>query len=58
MPRAKPEFAIFISVLGALLAIGVPALRRDNVLLGWSCLGLAIVVIAWACTTLWRARQS
>ena len=56
MPRAKPEYAIFLSLLGVLIAIGVPAISRGDLLLGSACLALAAIAVVWAAITVFRTR--
>jgi hypothetical protein len=54
---ARPELAIFFAVLGVLIAVGVPALQREQLVLGWTCLALAAAVAAWGGIVLWRSRN-
>ena len=56
MAKAGPEYAIFFAVLGILTAIGVPAIQRGQLVLGWLCIALAGAVLLWGCWSLWRAR--
>lgn len=57
MAHARPEYAIVIAVIGVLLAIGVPSLRREPSVVGWVCIGLAALVAAWSILAIWRERR-
>ena len=57
MESGRPEYAIVLAVLGVLVAIGVPALRRGESIVGWACIGLATAVAIWAAINIWRARR-
>jgi hypothetical protein len=57
MAKAGPEYAIFFAALGVLTAIGVPAIQRGKVVLGWFCIVLAGVVLIWGGLSIWRARN-
>lgn len=54
---ARPELAIFFAVLGLLVAVGVPALQRGQLIVGWACFAVAAAVAAWGAIVLWRARK-
>ncbi len=56
MAHARPEYAIIVAILGILLAIGIPALRRGQVIVGGLCIGLAVVVAGWSVLAVRRAR--
>lgn len=47
MARARPDFTIVLSLIGILLAIGVPSIRRGQSWVGWTCIGLALAITAW-----------
>lgn len=47
MPHAHPEYAITLTILGLLLAIGIPALRRGQTIVGVLCLGASAAGVAW-----------
>jgi hypothetical protein len=57
MAKTGPEYAIFFSILGVLTAVGVPAILRGQLVLGWLCLVLAGAVLVWGCLAIWRARK-
>jgi hypothetical protein len=57
MPHARPEYAIILAIVGVLAAVGVPALRRGQVVLGTICVTLAIAVVVWAVATIRRERD-
>ena len=57
MAHARPEFAIIAAVIGILLAIGVPALKRGELVEGWLFIGLAAAVAGWVVTVLVRQRR-
>jgi len=57
MAKAGPDYAIFFATLGVLTAIGVPAIRRGQVVLGWLCIALAGAVLLWGGWSIWRARN-
>ena len=57
MKGARPELAIFLALLGVLIAVGVPALQRGQLLVGWACLTLAAAVAALGAIVIWRARN-
>jgi len=56
MAHARPEYAITLAIVGVFLAIGIPSLRRGHVVVGWICVGLAVVVAMWAIRALVRDR--
>lgn len=35
MGHARPEYAISVAIVGILLAIGIPAVMRGQLILGW-----------------------
>ena len=47
MAHARPEYAISLAILGVLLAVGVPALQRGQLVLGWALLAAALAFAAW-----------
>lgn len=47
MSQAQPEYGIILSILGVLLAIGIPSLKRGQFIVGGLCIGLAVIVAAW-----------
>jgi hypothetical protein len=57
MAKARPEYAIFFAILGILIALGVPAIQRGQIVLGWLCLGLAGAALLWGGLAIWRARN-
>lgn len=44
MPRAHPEYAITLAILGILVAIGIPAIRRGQVIVGAICIAVIFVI--------------
>lgn len=52
----RPELGIVIAIAGCLLAIGVPAVEHASALVGWACIGGAVLALLWLSLTLWRAR--
>ena len=56
MDHARPEYAIIVAILGILLAIGVPALKRGQFIIAGLCLGLAVVVFGWTIVAIRRSR--
>jgi hypothetical protein len=56
LAHARPEYAITLAILGVLLAIGIPSLRRGQVAIGWVCIILAALVAAWAIRAVARER--
>lgn len=57
MARAHPEIAMHLAAIGVLVAIGVPSLRRGQLIVGWSCIGGAAAVAAWLIVVWLRARR-
>ncbi len=57
MPHARPEYAIVLAVIGICLAIGIPAFKRGDVVIGAIGIGAAIMVVAWSLLAIWRSRQ-
>jgi len=57
MAKTGSEYAIFFATLGVLTAIGVPAIRRGQVVLGWLCIILAGAVLIRGGLSIWRARN-
>ena len=57
MPHAHPEYAIALSLLGILLAIGIPSLKRGQFIVGGVCLGAAVAVVGWSIVAVIRARK-
>ena len=57
MKAARPELAIFLALLGVLIAVGVPALQRGQLFVGWACMALAAAVAAWGAIVIGRARN-
>jgi hypothetical protein len=56
MPQPRPEYAIKIALFGLLVAIGVPALRRGEWMIGGPCLVLAMAVAIWTLVGFFRSR--
>jgi hypothetical protein len=56
MSHAKPEYAIVIAIIGVFMAIGIPALKRGQIILGWSMCAIAAVIVIWFVVTLYRSR--
>lgn len=56
MARPRPEFVMPLAALGVLLAIGIPALRRGEGGVGWTCVGAAAAVVVWLVVVLLRSR--
>lgn len=51
MSQAQPEYSIILSILGILLAIGVPSLNRGDLIVGGLCIALAVALaISWILT--------
>lgn len=44
MSRARPDFTIVLALIGVLLAIGIPSVRRGQLAIGWACIVLAALV--------------
>lgn len=57
MAHARQEYGIIIALLGVLVAIGVPALRRDQIVIGGVCIGLAVATAVWSVVAIRRARR-
>ena len=57
MQHARPEFAVFIAILGILLSIGIPAIYNDRLILGGLCVGLAIALLVWVLVAIRRTRE-
>ncbi len=57
MAHAKPEYMIIIAVIGVLLSIGIPSLRRGQLIVGAICTGLAAVATGWFVLGLIRERR-
>lgn len=56
MAHARPEYAIVIAILGILLAIGIPSLKRGQLVAGGICIGLAVVIGGWSALVIKRER--
>lgn len=56
MAHARPEYAIVLALLGILLAVGIPALQRGQLVVGGVCIALAAVVAVWSGLAMWRER--
>lgn len=56
MAHARPEYAIILAVLAILTAIGVPALKRGQFVVGGLCAVLIVAVLAWVIVALRRQR--
>jgi hypothetical protein len=57
MGHARPEYQITLALIAVLLAIGIPSLRRGQLLLGTVCVALAAAVIGWSLLALLRSRE-
>jgi hypothetical protein len=57
MSSGRPETAIVLAAIAVLLAIGIPALRRGELIIGVPCIALAAVVAGWAVVVAWRLRR-
>jgi hypothetical protein len=57
MARAHREYTIVLSVLGILVAIGIPSLQRGQSLKGWICIALAGTLLIWWLVEEWRYRR-
>lgn len=57
MAHAHPEYAIVVALIGIFLAIGVPALRREQWVVGIVCIALATLVAGWSVLAIWRERR-
>lgn len=57
MAKIRPEYAIFFATLGVLIAIGVPAIQRGQIVLGGLCIVVAGAVLLWGGFSIWRARN-
>jgi hypothetical protein len=57
MRHARPEYAITLAILGVLLSIGIPALRRGQLVSGTAFTVLAAVVAGWALLAIVRQRR-
>jgi len=55
MAKTGPEYGIVFAILGVLTAIGVPAIRRGQVVRGWLCIVFAGAVLIWGGLSIWRA---
>lgn len=56
MTHARPEYSIILAILGVLLAVGVPALKRGQHIVGGLCMLLAVGVLAWVLVAIRRDR--
>ena len=57
MHHARPEYAISLAIFGILLAIGIPALKRGNPIVGGIFIFLAVAFAIWVIVTLIRERR-
>lgn len=57
MAHARPEYGIVIALFGVLLALGIPAVRRGQWIIGGLCLGLAVAVGVWILVVFLRSRR-
>lgn len=57
MSHARPEYAIVLAIIGILLAIGIPSLRRGQFIVGGACVALAAAVAGWALLAIKRERE-
>lgn len=57
MAHARPEYAILLAIIGVLLAIGIPAWQRGQVVVGGLCMTAALGLIAWAVVAVVRSRS-
>lgn len=57
MAHARPEYAIVLALFGVLLAVGIPSLRRGQLLVGGLCLAGALAVAAFVLLTFLRSRR-
>ena len=55
---ARPEYAIALAVIGVLVAIGVPALQRGDVLIGVPCMAAAACVALYKLVEWIRLRNN
>jgi hypothetical protein len=58
MNHARPEYAITVAIFGVLLAIGIPALKRGSLVVGWIFVGLAIAFAILVFVGIIRERRS
>ena len=47
MSSGRRDYAIALSLVGVLFAIGVPSLARGRVLVGFLCVALGVAVAIW-----------
>jgi hypothetical protein len=57
MGSASTDFVIPLSVIGVLVAIGIPALMRGQLVVGALCLAGAVGIAAATFLRLWRSRD-
>jgi hypothetical protein len=57
MSHARPEYGIVIALFGVLLAVGIPSLRRGQLLVGGLCVAAAVALAAWSALAIWRERR-
>ena len=57
MAHARPEYAIVLAIIGVCLAVGIPALKRGDQIVGILGIAGAIAVAVWVAITIWRERQ-
>ncbi len=57
MAHARPEYAITVAIVSVLLALGIPALRRGQFILGGVLIILAVAVAGWAIRAVLQERE-
>ena len=57
MAQARPEYAITVAIVGVLLAVGIPAIRRGQFILGGVLIFLALSVTGWAIRAVLQERE-
>jgi ABC-type uncharacterized transport system permease subunit len=56
MSHARPEYAVTVAVIGVLLAIGIPCLKRGQIVTGVIFVAMALGVTVWAIVAIIRSR--
>lgn len=56
MPHARPEYLITVAIIGVLLAIGIPCLKRGQIVIGGIFVAMALGVTIWAIVAIIRSR--
>ena len=57
MAQPRPEYAIVFALIAILVAIGIPAMQRGNLLLGCLTLSAAAAVAGRTALFIWRQRR-